>query len=194
MQIEYRLSLVTAPDIEPVNADDVKKHAVIEFDDDDTLLDGYIETAREQVENDGNVAVMTQTWDMKFDRFPIAKEIQIPKPPLQDVTSIKYLDTDGNEQIFSNTLYTVDTSGEMGRVYLNYNESWPTARYMDNAITIRFVAGYATKAQVNASMKQCIYLLVASMYKNRENETPRFVQYDNTAYRNLLSTFKRRLL
>jgi hypothetical protein len=37
----------------------------------------------------------------------------------------------------------VDINEEPGRVYLAYGESWPSTQDIRNAVTIRFVAGYA---------------------------------------------------
>ena len=141
------LNLITPPSREPLSLALAKSHLKIDstFTDDDNLIQGLITAARVHCEGFQNRAYLEQTWDLWIDRFPTENYIDIPLPPLQSVTSVKYYDTDDTEATFSTDDYDVDTKGYVGRVVLKYGETWPsTVLRPSNGVVIRFVAGYET--------------------------------------------------
>ena len=125
-------TLVTAPTVEPVTLAEAKAHVnAEEHHDDDDYIQTLITVAREWCENFTRRAFNTQTWDVFLDRFPSAGDvIELPLGKLQSVTDtgFTYVDTDGNTTQVSTAVYTVDTDSEPGRVYLAYNQSWPSIR------------------------------------------------------------------
>jgi len=86
-----RLKLITAPDIEPVTLDEAKNHLKIDSSEDNSLISALIVTARQLAEKETNRAFITQTWEMYLDE--VGNEIEIPKPPLQSIVSIKTIST-----------------------------------------------------------------------------------------------------
>lgn len=161
------LYLDTAATEQPINLDDVKKHTIIEITDDDALVESLIVAAVQYAENYTRRALMTQTWKLKLDSFPSL--IKLYKNPVQSVSSIQYVDTDGNTQTESSSIYTVDTDAEPALIYEAYNQVWSSTRDIRNAVTITFVAGYATVDDVPQQIKQALYMLIAHWYKNRED-------------------------
>jgi uncharacterized phiE125 gp8 family phage protein len=160
-------TLVDAPAVEPVTKTEAKAQLRITHSDEDTIIDGLITAARHYSENYCQRVFITQTWDLFLDCFPA--EIEIPFPPLQSVTHIKYIDTDGNEQTLSASNYTVDSSSFIGRIVPAYGESWPSIRYVPNAVNVRFVAGYGDAASdVPETIKLAMKMLIAHWYENRE--------------------------
>lgn len=69
--------------------------------------------------------------------------IRIPVPPLQSVTSLTYVDTNGVTQTLDPSLYIVDANSETGRITPAFSTPWPYTRSVINAVNITFVAGYA---------------------------------------------------
>lgn len=166
--MNYRLKLVTAPTVEPVTVTDMKNHSRIDIDDDDVLLDTYIQAAREAVESELKRALITQTYDWYFDGWP-SFPLEFPFGKLQSITSIKYYDESDNESTYSSANYQVST-GDPGRVTLKTGSSLPstTLRPMDGVI-IRFVCGYGDGAgNVPDSIRAAIQLHAATMYEHRE--------------------------
>lgn len=141
------LKLITAPAVEPVVLADAR--AALGLDEVDATLDANLTrrctTARQWAEDFTGRALINQTWELVLDGFP-GNEIELLKAPLVSVTSVKYLDTSGVEQTLATSSYVVDTDSDPGRVYLAYGESWPSTRDIQNAVRIRFVAGYGTAA------------------------------------------------
>lgn len=164
------MTIQTEPAAEPVSTDDAKLHLRVDIDDDDDLIDALVKAAREHVEIITRRALITQTWDYYLDEFPTGSVIEIPRPPLQSVTHVKYTDKDGTESTFSSASYHVDTDGEPGRIVLKYGESWPgDTLQTSNPIVVRFVAGYGESgASVPEAIIQAIKLLVGHYYENRE--------------------------
>ena len=144
---------------------------------DDTLLTALIQAAREYVEGYQNRALCTQTWELVLDNWPIRDSIEMPKPPLQSVSSIKYKDSAGTEATWADTNYIVDPDSFLGRVVLADNISWPTVTlYPAGGIRIQFVAGYGLAASVPQTTRQAMLLLIGHWYENREGSSERSMQ------------------
>lgn len=164
-----RLKLKTAPLLEPISQDVAKNHLKVDSADDNVLISALITTARQLAERETNRAFITQTWQMYMDSAP--EEIEIPKPPLQQVIDIKVISEAGDESIVNSTLYDVDWSeNSPGRVKLKSWCSWPTHRGFASFI-IEFKAGYGDAAtDVPEALKQGILQLLSHLYENREAE------------------------
>ena len=136
----------------------------------DDLLNALIATARQWCQDFQNRAYVTQTWELWLDRWPGKDHIEIPLPPLQSVSSVKYYGTDDTEYTFSSDYYLVDVKSEPGRVCLDYGQSWPSTTLRPyNGVCVTFVAGYGDAAsEVPAKIRQAMLLLIGHLYENRE--------------------------
>ena len=163
------LKLVTVPSEEPVTLAEAKLHART-HDADDTLVTRLIAAARKHVETFLQRALVTQTWDWFLDYGFGGYVLEIPRPPLQSVTSIKYLDDPGVLQTLDASKYSVFGIGheEAGRVSPAYDQVWPTVLCQPEAVQIRFVAGYGAAAAVPEDVKAAMFLIIGHLYKNRE--------------------------
>lgn len=133
-----------SPYTEPVTLDEIKDHLrIVDFTDHDSQLIGLITASREWVESYTGRALIQQTWKYYLQDWPSGDEFELPFPPLQSVTSIKYTDSDDDETEWDSTEYEVDTDSEPGRVILAYGYTWPsTTLHPKNPIKVEFVAGY----------------------------------------------------
>ncbi len=154
------LTRTVAPTTEPVTLAEAKAHLGVTITDDDARIQALITAAREWVENDSGRALITQTWVAKLDAFPAGDILKLPKVPIQSITSVGYVDTNGDDQTF--TGYTLDIIGE--RLYLQYGEDWPSTQSIENAVTITYVSGYGDASDVPESIKQSIKLQVEKAY------------------------------
>lgn len=154
------LTRTVAPATEPVTLSEAKAHLGVTISDDDTRITSLIVAARETAELYTQRSFITQTWAAKFDAFPTGDIIQLPKGPIQSITSVQYVDEDGETQTF--TAYTLDAAGE--RIILNYDEDWPDTRSIENAVTITYVTGYGAAAAVPDSIKAALKLQVEGLY------------------------------
>ena len=143
------------PPVEPVSLDDVKDHLRIEHNNHDSQLLRLITASRQWVEDFTRRALIQQTWKFYLQDWPSGEEFELPYPPLQSVTSIKYTDSDDAVTTWSSTEYEVDTDAEPGRVILGYDYTWPsTTLHPKNPIEVEFVAGYDTDG--NSPPEYCV--------------------------------------
>jgi uncharacterized phiE125 gp8 family phage protein len=187
------LTRITPPAREPLYLDEVKDHLRIEHDDDDALLLAQITTAREQIDGVTSplgIALVTQTWDMKIDHFKNC--IDIPLPPLQSVTHVKYLDDEQDEQTVDADVYRVLNVGQRspGRIELAHRASWPSAICIAEAITIRFVAGYGDANDVPQIIREAMLRYIAHRYENRELGVVGTIWTDFPDVADMLSPFR----
>ena len=162
----FRLALKTGPAAEPITTAEAKKQLNVTTTDDDSYIDSLVVAARQYTEQVTRRALITQTWNLYLDEF--VSPVLLPRPPLSSVSSIKYIDTDGVEQTTVTGVYTVDTDAEPGHVFTAYNQAWPTARQVEKAIDIEYVAGYGDAAAVPQGLKHAMLLLIAHWYEHRE--------------------------
>lgn len=165
------IRLHTPPVAEPLGLEEVKLHCRLDETDvtEDTLLADLIVTAREFVEARINRALMTQTIEIVLDGWP-CDGIELPRPPLQSLTSITYTDYLGTVAVVPATTYYLDDDNSPARVMLDYGQSWPSvALRSSGAIVVQFVAGYGDEpTDVPQSILQAMLLLVGHWYETRE--------------------------
>lgn len=140
----YGLKLITAPAAEPILVADnaFDEYARIDGAASDNNLTALIREARVETEKFLNRALITQTWELTFDKWPVFP-FRIPMAPLISVSSVKYFDSEGTENTWATTEYIVDTDSEPGRIALDYGKTLPNTTLKPiNAIKVRFDAGY----------------------------------------------------
>lgn len=174
------LTLITAPASEPVTRAEAKLQCRIDADltADDALIDGLIAAVREQAEHEIGGALVTQTWERTLDAFPAAGgAIELGMPPVQSITSVKYLDAAGTEQTLAPSAYTLDAVAAPGWALPAAGTDWPAAGDYANAVRVRFVAGFGLAAAVPAAVKAWMLLHIAEWYAQREagSDKPRAV-------------------
>lgn len=170
-RIEKKLKLITPATQLPVSLADVKVHLRVDTTDEDSLITIYTMTAAELAEQATGRALMTQTWELTLDAFPEAFELT--RVPAASITSLRYWDTAGVQQTLGTGVYTLDNTDEYGYAYVVpvVGQCWPDTREQINAVALRYVAGYATVADVPESIKSWIKLQVGAMHRNRESES-----------------------
>lgn len=155
--------VVTPPTVEPVTLAEVKAHCRVSGSASDDELNAFIVSARMQAEQELRRYLITQTIDAYYDSFPNFFEL----PPLQSVTSITYLDDNGDSQVLATSQYRVDAVSTPARITPAYGVSWPSTYGVTNAVTVRFIAGYGDYSSVPQCIKQWIKLQVSNAYDNR---------------------------
>lgn len=176
--VRSSLNLFTPPGGEPIDLETARQQCRVDLSDDDPLIQGYVTAAREYVENYTGRQLIKATWDLVLDGFPYW--VDVPKPPLQVVTLISYVDTAGVTQTLATTGYKVlgavgldpptspNPIAPRGRIEKAYATYWPFTRCEGGSVTVRFVAGYGGSADVPQALKQAMLLLISHWYRNRE--------------------------
>lgn len=165
------LRLYSAPTSEPVSLAEAKTHLRVDQDTDDDLILAMIQASREQAQLRIGGAIMRQVWDVLLDSFPAMSDpgIELPMPPVQGITHVKYYDAQSVQQTIDPANYTLDNSNLPGWVLPAYGFDWPYALPIANAIEVRFVTGVANTVDVPASIKSWMLLHIGTLYRYREH-------------------------
>ena len=160
------LQLITPPASEPLTLTEAKAHLRVDGTDEDTLITALIIAARQYVEERCWIALITQTWQLSLETWP-DEALRLPKTPLLSqptITAVRYLDTDGNQQTLSSSVYTVLATGEFT---LAYGEEWPDV-WPQWPIELEYTVGYGATSDVPALLKATIKLVLGHLFENRE--------------------------
>lgn len=205
-QVSNNDSPETFKRLEPVSITDMQTHAalptlLIPPADDPLYIETLISAAREQVERyECGIQLLDAIYELSLDAFPgtVAgvpswlddpllrdRGIKIPKPPFQELISVKYDDSDGEEQtVYANDSplldsgvvridapTSVNTPLRMAELYEANSQAWATALSQRNAVRIRYRCGFGElPTDVPAAIRMWIMIAAATMYAHRESE------------------------
>lgn len=190
------LVLTSPPAAEPLFASDLRDFRRVDDGAETYLLDLWLQTARENVEAYCGVAMLTQAWAMNIDAFPSRDWIELPRNPVQSITSIQYVDAAGATQTMSAADYRLvapaDPVGGAHRVALAYGKSWPSTRDDVNAATITFVAGYTERRLIPPALLSAMLLIAGDMHEVRDTQIIGTIVAQSATLSNLLAPFRRR--
>lgn len=160
------LRVANPPAVRPLEASDVARHLAT-LPEQDSHIDGLIAAATERAESYLGRALITQTLVLTLDAFPC--RIELPRPPLAEVTAIRYVDAAGDQQTLDAELYRVTAGREPASIEPAYGESWPTPLAVSEAVEVEYTAGYGDAASdVPASIRHAIAMIVGEWLEFRE--------------------------
>lgn len=175
--MNWSVSEVTQPEVEPVSLEEAKLHLRVDDDSEDALISAQITAAREWVEAHIGYVTVQRQLKLVLDYFPDGDTITLPRSKLISIDSVEYVDTDGATQTWSSDNYSADTNSEEGRLILDPDSDWPDTRDQRQAVTITYTAGWPDDgasppdyaAMVPNAIKAAIKLIVGNLYENRES-------------------------
>lgn len=161
------LTLATAPAAVLTTAE-AKAHLRISHSLEDTLIASLVSAATAYLDGYSGIlgrALVTQVWDYTLPCF--ASPLRLPMAPVSAISYVKYLDDDAVEQTVSSADYYLSGDASGPYIALVDGADWPTTYPQDNAVSVRFTAGYGAASAVPAAIKQAMLLLVGHWYENR---------------------------
>jgi len=159
---------VIAPATLPITLDEVKAQLRITHDAENTLLNGLIAAAVDYVDGQGLLgrAMITQTWAQYVSQSP--GWVRLEMGPFIALVSVEYYDDAGVLQTATVGDFEAWLQDDFVICKPKENREWPTADTRQDAIKITYTAGFGTAADVPASLKHALLLLVSHWYQNRE--------------------------
>lgn len=115
----------------------------------DGLLTTYLAAAHAKAEHYTNRPIGEQTRELALDEFPCGA-IDLGEG-VTAITSITYVDTDGNEATVSTSDYTLDDYSTPCWAVPGLDVTWPSTAAVANAVKVRFVCGGDAKATAAVS-------------------------------------------
>ena len=170
-----RLALKTPPATEPVSVAELMTHSRIDNGDEGPYLAALITASRQWIEQYLGRQLITATWTMRLDAFPMDDEFELPRAPLLAAPApiVQYYDSNRVQQTVAAATYNVHTfagpEAGTGFIELASGNAWPSVYLGEGAVQIEFAAGYgAAAADVPAQIRQAILMHAAEMYERRE--------------------------
>ena len=162
------LRRVTAPASMPITLDEVKAQLRVTHTAEDTALNAMIAAAVDYVDGEGLLgrAMVTQTWAQYVSQSPGWVRLQMG--PFIALTSVQYYDDAGTLQTATVGDFETRLQDDFVMCGPKDNREWPTADVRQDAIKITYTAGFGAAADVPASLKHALLLLVSHWYQNRE--------------------------
>jgi len=147
---------------EAISLTEVKNQIRVTTTADDDSLRLFIAAVRHKIEWLLGKTLITSTWEYKLDGFNC--QICLPMSPVQSISSISYVDTDGDTQSFTDFQYD-----KFGRLSPAYGFTWPSTRAQYDAVTITYIAGEVDAGNVPEDIKHAMLLLVGAADIARED-------------------------
>ena len=150
-----RLVLVVPPAATPITLSEAKAQARVEHDDEDLLIQQYIDAATAWLDGPAGIlgrCLVPPTW--RADLATVGPAIRLPFPDSL-VDSAVFTDAEGGELIHE----------------LALQDQRPLLRPitgLGRSAAITFTAGYGAPAEVPAAIRQAMLLLVTQWYEHRQ--------------------------
>lgn len=165
------LTVTSAPGVEPISLAEAKEWLRIDTADtsQDNVLAILIKGARQRVEDYLRRALITQTFSFEMSGDDMRPYIEIPRPPVQSITSLTTYD----EVAGSETSTVVDSADYQlveKTILVERNDGW-TINREERAGTLVYVAGYGNAgSDVPYDIRLAMLELIALRYERRGDE------------------------
>lgn len=185
MRIEYRQ--LTPAASEPLTLEEAKAWLKVDHNDEDTLIQLLITTARERCEAITGLSLMIQQWVAYLPYWPmqpqedwwdgvhegafawqIAQAIPLRHGPIRQIDDFTLFDVDGNGSSYPVEHYLLDKARNL--LALKSSAPTPKGERVVNPIEITYTTGYDT---VPGSIKAGLLKLIAHLYEHRGDESNR---------------------
>lgn len=178
--------VLVPPRWEPVGLSDLKAHLKVDGDDEDVLLWGYLQAAREEAERRTGRALATQTLRVVVDAFEAvsarrdagapagydpraAGTIVLPRAPVQSIVQVQWTSSTGAVTTLAGGDYLLAATDPNRSARLFPGAAgWPVGPFAAaEAVRVDYVAGYANADDVPHTIRQWILLHAAKWYEQR---------------------------
>lgn len=161
----------TAPAVLAVTLDQAKAALRIDGTDMDALITLWVKGIIANLEHEVGQCMMEQTWEVRLAGFPgipcwtvgqamprlVSDEISLPHP-VMGVTSVRYIDQDGNQQTLAPSAYRLNKSRYGSTLSPTRGASWPATAEDDAAVVVVLQCGYGSTSDATPENVQ-LYIL-----------------------------------
>ena len=187
------LKLVTAPS-ELITLEEAAEFMRAEFSStEETLIEAFIIAARQMCEEYLFRRIGVQTVELRAAGFPVNNTPIVLPAPLISVTSIKYLDSNNDEQTLDEDDYVVSDSAPGLILPVN---SWPSTIRSGDSVRVVFDTGYSGPGEspqisepLPNTIRVAMLMQIADLYENREAQVEKPLTANQTLV-NLLAPYR----
>jgi len=155
------LSVVT-PATQLITTVDAKNHLRVTGSSEDAYIDTLVGAATNAIETHIEGQIGAATFKLETSSF---NDINLPKHPVNTITSIEYYDSSNSLQTLATSFYNLFK--DLSKSVLEYGDNLPDVYDRTDAVAIKFTCGYGTLPD---ALKQSILIVLGSLYENREDK------------------------
>jgi uncharacterized phiE125 gp8 family phage protein len=183
-----RLTRLTEPTTEPLTLDQVKEHLRVDIDAEDSLIQDLIGSARDYCERYCNRAWAASEWRAEYLTLPTGKNpFCLNDPGISAITSIKYIDSNGDAQTVSDSNYSFDVT----RSAIYPSTDWPTG---SSSVIIDYESGPDHSASPSPIIPKSVLagmkLVITDLFENRSAMITGTIVSKNPAADSLLHPYR----
>ncbi|HEU4662150.1 MAG TPA: head-tail connector protein [Pseudolabrys sp.] len=157
--------LLTAPAVEPVSLDEAKAFLRIENSDEDDVIAALVAGARIHVETQTRRALITQSWRLSLDTWPLEGRLPVRPGPLRTLDAVRIYDSDNVARTIDTSVFVLDLANSM-LAFAPW--AMPAPGRAAAGIELDVTVGYGgAAADVPEALRQAIRLLAAHWYEHR---------------------------
>lgn len=158
------LSRTVGPTSYPVTRDQAKLELGLDGTENDLKVDGLIAASTRVVGEMAGRVLTEETWALSRPAISTG-DLVLPKSPVQSVSSVTYFDGDDVEQSATVGDFYLMKGDDRAVLRPKSGTAWPAANTdRDDAVTVTFVAGYATCPQ---NLAQAVLMMVVHLHDYR---------------------------
>lgn len=162
------VKLITPSTLEPVTLQEAKAHLKVTSNDEDTLIQMYLNAAIKRVENYRQSVVMSSEWELYLKIWPTSANLQ--KHPVTAINSVKYYDDNNTLQTVTSSNYRLQDFRVPCRIEFDSDFDTPSTYDREYPIVVNFQAGYLAASSVDAVIKHVCLLELGTYHEMRQTE------------------------
>lgn len=159
--------LLAGPVEEPLSLAEAKAYLKLDDAVEDGLVATLVAAARIHVEGTTSRAMISQSWRLVLDAWPLDGEVRLPLGPLIAVTAVTAYDAEGEPHEIDPGQLAIAAGRNLLLVPANLSGMPPLRERQ--GLEVDFTAGYGEAAvDVPADLRQAMLALVGYWYANRD--------------------------
>jgi uncharacterized phiE125 gp8 family phage protein len=133
---------------------------------DDNLILASIIGAMERCQKHTSHILIRSTVREYFDNFPSDITLKLGLAPLFSLSSLNYIDDDGNLTVLPSANYTVDEVSTPPRIMLKKGFDWPSnlGQY-PNRVVAEYTVGYANDLVIPGAFRAAMLFFISAFYR-----------------------------
>ncbi len=183
------------PAVQAVTRDQVKAHARVDNDDEDSLIDLYLAAAAAGVEQSTGQKLGQVALDAYVPALPSESTLYLPWGHVQRVIQIAYRGEEGAYEEWPQQFWELQTLPALSGVRTTDGTGiYPARLYAPDrqAVRIRYVAGYDDAEEIPTPLRQAVLMMAGELYNERElhRTQPGVIAIPNPAAQMLMAAYK----
>ncbi len=164
---------LTPPAKEPVTLAEARAFLRDGLNEDDALISSLITAAREWVERETGLCLISRNVVELFDDWPDGASFSLASSPVREVQMLQVEGAEGAAATIDAAHYLLDNVSRPARLVRREGRHWPRPGIRAGGIRITLTGGFGAEPQdVPQALRQAVLMQMAVLYGLRAGEVP----------------------